>query len=269
MSRLTSNDRKFWFITYAKSSWNPIRLVWSSGGGDDEEIGNTLTGYAFGWVARAPVPNVVRPFKIKHSAKTWGAETVARMGRDWYYEVFPREYGFSLNDGFLQLFLGAQTHDSVTTQLWCAHLPWTQWRFVRRSWYGIDGKHFWTEGSEKWEERQRMREAVPKVAFEFSDYDGKTIIATTSIEEFEWKFGEGWFKWLSVFRKPKIRRSLNLEFSEEVGPEKGSWKGGTVGHSIAMLPDELHESAFRRYCAQEQNARHGRTYQLTFIGAVK
>lgn len=37
----------------------------------------------------------------------------------------------------------------------------------------------------------------------------------------------GWFKWLSWFGRPKIRRSLDIQFSSETGPEKGSWKGGT------------------------------------------
>lgn len=269
MSRLTDNDKKFWFITYAKSSWSPLRLVWSSGGEEDGERGNNLTAYAFGYVACIPMPNIIKPFQIKHMASTWDAATVERIGRNWYYETFPREYGFCLHEGFLQLFLGAQTHDSLTTQSWCTHLPWTQWRVVRKSWYGLNGEHFWTEGKENWEEQQRMCDLVPKAVFEFDDYDGKRITVTTSIEEFEWKFGEGWFKWLSLFRKPKIRRSLDIQFSEEVGPEKGSWKGGTIGHSIDMFAGELHESAFRRYCEQEQNGRHGRKYRLTFIGVIK
>lgn len=28
------------------------------------------------------------------------------------------------------------------------------------------------------------------------------------------------------------------------------WKGGTTGHAINMLSGELHEAAFRRYCAE-------------------
>jgi hypothetical protein len=54
-----------------------------------------------------------------------------------------------------------------------------------------------------------------------------------------------------------VRRSLDLQFSAEVGKRKGSWKGGTIGHSIDMMPGELHEAAFRRYCAQQG---------LTFVG---
>lgn len=263
MGRLTNNDKQFGPVINGRTSWNPLRLVWSSGD-DDEDQGNKLTVYAFGWVARVNLPNVLQPFRVKHIATTWDAATVARMGRDWYYETFPREYGFSLSEGFLQLFLGAQTHDSSTTQDWSKFLPWTQWRFVRRSWYGLSGEIFWTEGNETWKDQISMRESVPKAIFEFDDYNGKRIKATTSIEKIEWKFGEGWFKWLSFFRGPKVRRSLDIQFSKEVGPEKGSWKGGTIGHSIDMLPGELHEAAFRRNCEQEHRSKY-KAYKLRFV----
>lgn len=42
---------------------------------------------------------------------------------------------------------------------------------------------------------------------------------------------------------------LAMEFDREVGDRKGSWKGGTTGHSIEMLPTDSPEWAFRRYCA--------------------
>lgn len=102
--------------------------------------------------------------------------------------------------------------------------------------------------------------------FKFQDFDGQMIIATCMIEEREWHRGRGWFQWLKYFYKPKIRRSLDLKFSEEVGPEKGSWKGGTVGHGIDMLPGETPEMAFRRYCSMVHDARHGRKFTLTFVG---
>lgn len=258
MTRLTDNDKTFGPLTIARTDWNPWRFVLSSGGDDDgAKFRNSLTVYAFRWVVRIKLPNIIRPFRIKHVVTTWGEATIERLGRNWYFETFPREYGFSIHEGFLQVFLGAQTHDSATTQSWSKFLPWTQWRFVRRSLYSLDGKHFWTEptGQKPFGfgrmEIDGMRKAVPKAVFEFDDYDGKRITATTHIEEMEWEFGEGWFKWLSLFRKPLVRRSLDIRFSEEVGPGKGSWKGGTLGHGIEMLPGELHEAAFRRYVRAE------------------
>ena len=126
MGRLTDNDRHLGPITYARSSWNPWRLVYSSGGGDEGDKFNSITVYAFGWIARLKLPNILQPWRRKIVAESWDAATVERMGRNWYYDKHPREYGFSLHEGFLQLFLGAQTHDSTTTQSWSANLPWTQ-----------------------------------------------------------------------------------------------------------------------------------------------
>ena len=84
--------------------------------------------------------------------------------------------------------------------------------------------------------------------------------ARTLIEEREWRLGEGWFKWLSLFRGPKISRSLDIRFSGETGRRKGSWKGGTTGHSIQLkFLGELHETAFRRYCA---------AHEMTFVGKI-
>ncbi len=92
------------------------------------------------------------------------------------------------------------------------------------------------------------------------------IVATCVIEEREWHRGAGWFKWLKWFYPRKIRRSLDLKFSAEVGPEKGSWKGGTIDHGIEMQKGETPRQAFERYCSKEHDARHGRKYRIRFIG---
>lgn len=275
MTRLTDNDRRLGPLTIGRASWNPFRLVFSTGGEDEGHETNHLTGYLFGWVARLDLPTRVQPHRIKHVAQGWDEATVARMGRNWYYEVFPREFGFCLHEGHLSIYHGPQTHDSTTTKSWSCFLPWTQWRHIRRSFYDGEGKHFATEWDrhrgfmfrDTWEARQAVEKACPAAVFEFDDYDGERIQATCRVEEREWRFGTGWFKWLSLFRKSKIRRSLDLEFSKEVGPEKGSWKGGTLGTSTDMLPGETPEAAFRRYCGHEHNAK-GRRFKIKFVRAA-
>ena len=278
MGRLTDNDRHLGrFITYGRSSFNALRLVYSSGAREGDAGQNNLTAYAFGWVARLRMPNLLPDFKVRHKALSWDAATIERLGRDWYEERFPREYGFSLHEGFLQLFLGSQTHDSTTTQSWCTHLPWTQWRFVRYSIYGQAGEHFYTEleadriarrkaGETRigFEDQFAAKEAVPKIKFLIEDFDGKRIVASTCIEVREWAFGERWCKWLSLFRANMVRRSLDISFAEEVGPDKGSWKGGLCGTGIEMLDGELHEAAFRRYCEQQHRSKNG-SYRITFV----
>lgn len=269
MSRLTDNDKRFGLITYGKTDWKALRFVWSSGGGEDDEgSGNDLTIYACGWVARIGLPKILRPYKEKHMAESWSEETKARLGRDYYFVLFPRDYGFSLSDGFFQIYHGARTHDSATDKTWSCFLPWTQKRHVRHSLYGLDGGLFFEIGEEPkaWLSMYDKKKECPSASFEFNDYDGKRIVAATRIEEREWLHGTGWFKWLCWFVKPLVRRSLDIEFSEEVGPEKGSWKGGTIGTGIDMLQGELHESAFKRYCEEEHSSK-SRRYQIEFVGA--
>jgi hypothetical protein len=275
MTRLTDNDKHIGPITYARCSpsWRPLRVVYSSGAHEDGAGPNNLTVYAFGWVARLTLPRLLDDHRVRHIAASWDAATVERMGRNWYEERFPREYGFSLSEGFLQVFLGAQTHDSTTTQSWSKFLPWTQWRFHRFSLYDANGAEFWTQierrgNGVKFRDFDAQREAEArgdKAVFLVDDFDGERLKATTHIEEREWKFGDGWFRWLSLFRRNMVKRSLSINFDKECGPEKGSWKGGLMGTSIAMLPGELHEAAFRRYCEQEHSAKYSR-YRITYAG---
>lgn len=261
--RWSDNDRYFGPFTYAKenrSSWT-WAIVLSSA--DDEDRGNTLRFSGFGRTLIVTLPEIIKPW----------ADWVDTSKYDWahpspnggYWDIQRRQFGFSVSEGFLQVFLGPQTGDRSTTKSWCKFLPWTQWRFVRHSMYDTTGTHFWTEPQRvkgqpyDFEARREAQETCPSRTFAFLDFDGEDLTATTQIEEREWLFGEGWFKWLSWFRRPMIRRSLDIRFSGETGHRKGSWKGGTVGHSIDMEPGELHEAAFRRYCE---------AHDMTYIGPV-
>lgn len=271
--RLTDRDRRLGPIEIGArhAEWRPLSIVLSSG--DDEHPGCALTLRAFGWSVRVRLPNVIEPHRTKITAQSWDAATIARMGRNWYFEVHPREFGFHLNDGFLQVFLGAQTDDSLTTRSWSKFLPWTQWRHIRRSLFDEQGRHFVTEWDrargfplrDSWAAQVAAHEACPAVRFLIEDGDGTRVVVTTRIEEREWRFGTGAFRWLSVFRRPMIKRALDIDFAAEVGPDKGSWKGGLRGTSIEMLPGELHDAAFARYCAREHSSKNGR-YSIKLLG---
>lgn len=271
-NRLTDKDTHFGPIDIGQrsKSWKPIGIDIRSG--DVEHKGCSLNLRAFGWTVRVRIPQLVKPHRV------WvptGHYAWAKSPSDGYWDVHACQYGFRLSDGFLQVFLGPQTHDSITTKSWSAFLPWTQWRHVRHSFYDLGGDHFWTDWDrprgfsyrDAWTVRQSAIAACPAAIFEIEDYDGQRIRVTTRIEEREWRFGEGWFRWLSLFRRPMVRRSLDIEFASECGPEKGSWKGGLMGTGIQMLPGELHEGAFRRYCAMEHQDRHGR-YRIKFVERV-
>ena len=265
--RWGDNDLHFGPLTYAKdgANYRPLAVVLASG--CEEYPGASFRVSGFGHTVIVALPQwVLKPYREKVHAKTWDAATIERLGRDWYWSIDRREYGLSLFEGHLSVSLGRQTMDSSTEQRWGCFLPWTQWRHVRHSFYGLDGEHVATLpdtgksyglGLDRFRQERAIADATPTVSFCFDDFDGERITAATRIEEREWRFGTGWFKWLSLFRPPKVSRSLDLQFSSEVGRRKGSWKGGTVGHAIEMAPGDLHEAAFRRYCDQNE---------LTFVG---
>lgn len=254
-----STGEKRWgpFTFYTAPTNHERRYEAVLGSGCDEYPGATLRVSLFRRTMLLDVPAIVKPYRERVQAG-WDAATVARIGRDYYENVSTREYGFTICNGYVSVMYGRQPHDgnSRTRQHWGRFIPWTQWRFVRRSFYDLYGAHVGSvfasnnrdQQRKRWELERELEERTPKRVFLFLDFDGEAITATTHIEEREWRFGEGWFAWLSWFRSSTIRRSLDIKFSAETGKRKGSWKGGTIGHSIDMKRGELHAAAFTRYC---------------------
>jgi len=263
MSRLTDNAKQLWFIEYGKTKWNPWRIMFSTG--DDEYTRNSITVYLFGHIARVSWPQLFKPYSEKVMAHSWDAETVKKLGRNFYYDVHEKEYGFSIDDSALHIHYGAQTHSSCTTKSKVYFLPWCNMRFHRHSLYDAQCKHFETSYGTSVD--YDMSQCCPSVSFLLEDYDGEKITAKTVMEERHWKHGTGWFRWLSLFRKDVIRTSLDIRFDKETGKEKRSWKGGTMGCGIDMLPHEIHEDAMRRYCEKEHRSKGG-SYKIKFIGAT-
>lgn len=280
--RWSDNDRHAGPFTWA---WGDVYKHWAvvlSSGGDGDDNGRPCSLRLTLWKLTLilALPGIVRPWRKKVYSTSWDEETIRRLGRNWYWDIDPRQYGFSLSDDHLSVYYGrtgGSCCDSTIQQQWGCFLPWRQWRHVRHSLYGLSGEHFWSDAdafvstlgnSAKWDALREAEAVCPVVRFAFEDFDGARLVATTRIEEREWHFGRGWFKWLSWFRRPKIRRSLSLTFSDEVGPEKGSWKGGTMGTGIDMVPGELHESAFKRYCDEEHRSKY-RKYRVKFLSLME
>lgn len=278
--RWGDNDRYLGPFTWSYSKDYPHwAVVLKSRGDDDTESGICSLRISLKKATLIiALPGVVQPWREKVYPH-WDDETVKRLGRDWYWNIDPRQYGFSLTEGHLSVYYGrtgGSCQDSNIQRQWGCFLPWTQWRHVRHSLYDLSGNHFWTEPQDRswskysqggWEKYRAAKEACPTADFLIEDHDGEKITATTMIEEREWRFGTGWFKWLSWFRSKKIRRSLDINFSSETGPEKGSWKGGTMGTGIDMLPGEGHEAAFRRYCNGEHRSKY-KKYNVKFLSRV-
>lgn len=265
--RWSHDDRHFGPFLYSKDERSKrYALVYQSGNEEERAAYLRLTLGKHTFISDMP-HWLIKPLRQKVYAWDWNAETIERMGRDWYYDYIQRDYGISFGDNFLQVFYGIQTGDSSSDKSWSCFLPWNERRSVRHSLYDDNGNLFWSndERVSGWrlniKELMDAEERCPANIFEFEDYDGEVICATTRIEEREYHRGTGKFKWLSHFTKPEIDRMLSIAFSSEVGPEKGSWKGGTVGHNIEMNPDETHEQAFIRYCKMNDLTFRGMIYK--------
>jgi hypothetical protein len=262
--RWSDNDRYFGPITYSyEPRCREFALMLGSGDCDDYP-GCRLRIRVGRHTLIVALPQIIRPWRQWHEIRTepTRSQMIAAGRKPGYWEQHAREYGFSTLDNSLHLRFGPQTHDSETTKSKCWFYPWTDHKCIRHSLYDLDGEHFATlpewglRHKHGWTVRNAIEAICPTAKFEFKDFDGEQITATCKIEEREWQRGRGIFRLLFIGRN-LVSRSLDLRFSSEVGKRKGSWKGGTIGHSIKMLAGETAEAAFRRYCLQEK---------LTFVG---
>lgn len=88
-----------------------------------------------------------------------------------------------------------------------------------------------------------MPDYITKFEGDFIDYDGEVIPCTYTIQEFEWR--PKWLKWTSLFAS--VKRVIDITFSREAGPRKGSWKGGVLGIGHVMKENETPQECFERF----------------------
>lgn len=181
-----------------------------------------------------------------------------------YWNYIRKEYGFHILEDYVHVHYGIQPGcwsssdktNSDHTKLF--GIPWKQKNFVYEKfwtpeWEVYDIVEPKKSGRTDFNRLHTIRENIPKVKFKFNDFDGEEMVATCHIIERRWDHGTGWCKWLNYFVKPEIIYYLELEFSNEVGKRKGSWKGGTLGHSTLINYKENPLEAFMRYGSDKEN----------------
>lgn len=142
-------------------------------------------------------------------------------------------YGFSFTSDSLHWHWGERTK-----VYW---YPWT-WDHCRHSLLKPDGT-FWRDG------KGIYSDAIPETMKEKHPYnylmrDGsvQTCIATVNGEEREWRIKcAPWLPWPRL-----VKRTINVNFSEQMGPGRGSWKGGVLGTGAEWKPGERMVDALRR-----------------------
>lgn len=161
-----------------------------------------------------------------------------------YDECDPPQYGFYLYGEGKKLF------DSLVLCLGkerkFIYMPWSlDW--VRTSNLRNDGK--WeheTKGNRKDFYKEEWKSIIQYETYPYTYVlsNGKVQerTATIKMEEMEWR--PRWFKWTSLFSK--VRKCIDIEFNDEIGERSGSYKGGTLGCSYILLPNENSLECLRR-----------------------
>lgn len=131
------------------------------------------------------------------------------------------------------------------------HLPWSlDWverahmtnagTFVRREWRDKTGRHAEGDVPDRW---------LPQVfKFRYRLANGEVQETTATVQRVErmrWQWAI--CRRLGLPFGFKTRFSLDVWFADEMGSERGSWKGGVVGTGCAWIPGEPVEVALRRF----------------------
>jgi hypothetical protein len=206
---------------------------------------------------------VLRPHRVwvDTSKYSWGSP------RGGFWDEHRREFGVYLYENHFNVLYGPQTDDSSTEKRWSCFLPWSEWRLVCLEFYddlclqfaefdyekiekqtkNLDAKKRREFFFEVYKAESDCKQQCPKMHCTVKDFDGQQVDVQATVVERTWKKGVGLFKWVSWFVPTKRIRFLEIDFSTEIGPEKHSWKGGTLSTSIVMEDGENHDDAFLRF----------------------
>lgn len=152
----------------------------------------------------------------------------------WEDECSAPRLGIAIHNNTFWLYKGGKGNGR--NEWWTWDIPFFTHEWVRRSVYLKD--YTWESESPKnrkefyedhWKKLQKSWDYI------FTDYyDNELIPTKIYLEEKEWR--PKWLTWTKLFSK--IRTSISIEFSREVGRGKGSYKGGTLGCSYTLKRDE-------------------------------
>ena len=119
-------------------------------------------------------------------------------------------------------------------------LPFVSYRFEYHRVVDKQGK--WIDGDNSWDNKDIHRETY-NYTYTLESGEVQHRKATCFVEERQWR--RKWVPYFFPFSK-MIRKSIEIEFNDEVGERSGSWKGGTLGCGYDMKKGETMEQTLRR-----------------------
>lgn len=155
----------------------------------------------------------------------------------WTDECDSPKWGIAIHNNTFWVYKGGEGNDNGGNKWWTWDIPFLTKEWVRTSILLKDNT--WeheTKGNRKEFYEDKWKEKQACWNYDFLDKYDNTIIPTKIyVEEREWR--PKWLTWTKLFAS--IRKTIDVDFSQEVGRRKGSWKGGTIGCSYDLLKDEI------------------------------
>lgn len=159
-------------------------------------------------------------------------------------ECCPPKYGIAIHNATVWIYHGGKGNMNGGTLWWTWSIPFLTKEWVRTSILLKDGtwehetkghrKEFYNDG---WKAKQKLW------IYNYTDsYDNEIIPTIIYVDEREWR--PKWLTWTKLFSK--VRRSIDIHFSKEVGKRKGSWKGGCTGCGYILLKNETPLDCLKR-----------------------
>lgn len=177
-------------------------------------------------------------------------------GRCGYTSKTRKKYGFRLDKHSLAIFHGLDTDSWPNPDQTNIYFPFTEYRRVHMDF--LDHELNFVEryqdnvnGSINFDSLRDVESRAPILEMEFKDYDGTVVKATARFTRSKYRLGTKWAKFLGYLVPSKMYHHIDLNFDQEVGPQKGSWKGGTMGITTQRFPEESARDCMIRVCKGE------------------
>lgn len=131
---------------------------------------------------------------------------------------------------------------------WYWYMPWTyNWESTEHLDHDlknvivkeVKGKRDWFAYDKQRQEYEKNHSKVYDYTYTLKNGEVQHRKASVTIERRTW-YMRGW-PW-----KKMVNTSIDVSFDGEVGERTGSWKGGTIGCSYELLPNETPEQCLRR-----------------------
>jgi len=259
---------------YYKGQRDSVIGITLDSGDSGDYPGNKLMIQIWKYSVWIKIPPIIKPWAQKHTFTTLSPEATAqrleKFGHLDYFEYHARKFGFHMQTHGLHTSFGPSTWDSQTTKSRYFSFPWREYDLVLNAICDAAGvEHIEKDKDVRldYKEKEAIKDTMPRYVFLLRDYDGQEIRAYCHMEKRVYRIGTGWVKkYLGALRPTRTFIELDIAFDGETGPEKGSWKGGTIGTgSRAEKGDKLDaQYLIEKYCASTHRAK-GSSYSMTFI----